>query len=52
MDTRVPDLNQSLSAMASSATADTLSQRESESRAQEAALEALAERVNAARSIV
>jgi hypothetical protein len=52
MDTRVPDLDQPLSALASSATADTLSQRDDESRAQQAALEQLADRINAARSIV
>ncbi len=52
MDTRVPDLDQSLSAMASSATDEVLAKRDDESRAQEAALERLADRVNAARSIV
>ena len=52
MDTRVPELDQSLSAMASSATDEVLAKRDDESRAQEAALERLADRVNAARSIV
>ena len=52
MDTRVPDLDQSLSAMAASATDEVLSKRDDESRAQEAALEQLADRVSAARSIV
>lgn len=52
MDTRVPDLDQSLSAMASSATDEVLSKRDNESRAEEAALEQLADRVSAARSIV
>jgi hypothetical protein len=52
MDTRVPELDRSLSAMASSATAEVLSQRDDESRAQEAALEELADRICAARSIV
>jgi hypothetical protein len=52
MDTRVPELDQSLSAIASSATDEVLAKRDDESRAQEAALERLADRVNAARSIV
>ena len=55
MDTRVPDLDQSLFAMAASATDNVLSvlsKRDDESRAQEAALEQLADRVSAARSIV
>ena len=52
MDTRVPDLDQSLGAMTSSATDEVLSKRNDESRAQEAALEQLADRINAARSIV
>ena len=52
MDTRVPDLDKSLSAMASSATDEVLSKRDDESRAQEALLEQLADRVSAARSIV
>jgi hypothetical protein len=52
MDTRVPELDQSLSSMASSATDEVLAKRDDESRAQEAALERLADRVNAARSIV
>jgi hypothetical protein len=38
--------------MASSATAEVLSQRDDESRAQEAALEELADRICAARCIV
>ena len=52
MDTRVPDLDQSLERMAASAADESLSKRDDESRAQEAALEQLADRVNAARSIV
>jgi hypothetical protein len=52
MDTRVPELDQSLTAMASSATAETLSKRDDEARAQQAALEQLADRINAARSVV
>ena len=52
MDTRVPDLDQSLSAMAASATDEVLAKRDDESRAQEAALEQLADRISAARSIV
>jgi len=52
MDTRVPDLNQSLGAMASSATDEVLAKRDDESRAQQAALEQLADRISAARCIV
>lgn len=52
MDTRVPELDQRIGAMAATATAETPSKRDDESRAQEAALERLADRVNAARSIL
>lgn len=52
MDTRVPDLDQCKVAMVSSAAAETQSKGDDESRAQEAALEQLADRISAARSIV
>jgi len=52
MDTLVPDLHLHLAANASSSAADPQAKRDDESRAQEAALEQLAERVNAARCIV
>jgi len=51
MDTRVPELEKSSSGMATSAAAETASTRDDE-RAQQAALEQLVERINAARSIV
>jgi len=51
MDTWVPELDQSSSNMATSATAS-LSKHDDESRAQEAALEQLADRISAARSVV
>ena len=51
MDTRVPELEKSSSGMATSAGADTASTRDDE-RAQQAALEQLADRINAARSVV
>ena len=52
MDTRVPDLEQCKVAMVSSAAAETQSKCDDESRAQQAALEQLADRINAARIIV
>ena len=52
MDTRAPDLQQLLGAMASSSASEMPATRDDESRAQEAMLEQLADRVNAARSIV
>ncbi len=52
MDTRVPELDQSLGAMATSAAAETLSKHDDESRAQQALLEQLADRINAARSVL
>jgi hypothetical protein len=52
MDTRVPDFHQHAGALGASAAPDAQSQRDDESRAQEAALERLADRVYAARSIV
>jgi len=51
MDTRVPDLSQYTSGQSASV-ADGQSARDDESRAQQAALEQLADRVSAARSIV
>jgi len=50
MDTRVPELEKSSSGIATSAAADA-STRDDE-RAQQAALEQLVERINAARSVV
>ena len=52
MDTRAPHLQQTLGATASSPASDLPAARDDESRAQQAALEQLADRVNAARSIV
>lgn len=52
MDTRIPELDHPLSAAASSAGAEAQSKRDDESRAQQAALEQLADRINAARSVV
>ena len=52
MDTRVPELDQYKGAIVSSAAAEPQSKRDDESRAQDAALEQLADRVIAARSIV
>ena len=52
MDTRVPDLDQRESTAVSSAASEAQAKRDDASRAQEAALEALADRVSAARSIV
>ena len=52
MDTWVPERDQSSSSMATSAADELLSQHDDESRAQEAALEQLADRINAARSVV
>ena len=51
MDTRIPELDPTRNA-ASIAAAESESKRDEESRAQQAALEELADRVNAARSIV
>ena len=51
MDTRVPELEKSSSGKTTSAAAETASTRDDE-RAQQAALEQLVERINAARSIV
>jgi len=51
MDTRVPELEKSSSGMTTSVAAETASTRDDE-RAQQAALEQLVERINAARSIV
>ena len=52
MDTWVPELDQSSSSIATSAADEALSKHDDESRAQEAALEQLADRINAARSVV
>jgi len=52
MDTWVPARDQSSSSMATSAADELLSKHDDESRAQEAALEQLADRINAARSVV
>ena len=51
MDTRIPELDPPRNA-ASIAAAESDSKREEESRAQQAALEELADRISAARSIV
>jgi len=51
MDTRIPELDPARNA-ASIAAAESESKREEESRAQQAALEELADRISAARSIV
>ena len=51
MDTRVPELEKSSSGIATSAAAETTSTRDDE-RAQQAALEQLVDRINAARSVV
>ena len=51
MDTRIPELDPPRSA-ASIVAAESESKREEESRAQQAALEELADRISAARSIV
>ena len=51
MDTRVPELDKSSSGIATSAATETLSPRDDE-RAQQAALEQLVDRINAARSVV
>lgn len=51
MDTRIPELQQHLSATAGTAADDVQSQRDEESRAQQAALEQLADRISAARSV-
>ena len=51
MDTRVPELENSSSGIATSAAAETVSPRDDE-RAQQAALEQLVDRINAARSVV
>jgi hypothetical protein len=51
MDTRVPELDQYTSAPPASV-GDVQSSRDDESRAQQAALEQLADRISAARSIV
>jgi hypothetical protein len=50
MDTRVPELDQHLSAQQS--TAADAAMHDDESRAQQAALAELADRINAARSII
>jgi len=52
MDTWVPARDQSSSSMATSAADESLSKHDDESLAQEAALEQLADRINAARSVV
>jgi hypothetical protein len=52
MDTRVPEFDPFLGATASTAAGEPQTKRDDESRAQEAALEQLADRVYAARSIV
>ena len=52
MDTWVPARDQSSSSMATSAADESLSKHDDESRAQEAALEQLADRISAARSVV
>ena len=52
MDTRAPDLQQLIGAMASASASEMPAARDDESRTQEALLEQLADRVNAARSIV
>jgi hypothetical protein len=52
MDTRAPDLQQLLGAMASASPSEMPATREDESCAQEVLLKQLADRVNAARSIV
>ena len=52
MDTRVPELNSDVGATAGAAAAEMQSARDDESRAQQAALEQLADRISAARSIV
>ena len=51
MDTRVPELEKSPTGIATSAAAETTSTRDDE-RAQQAALEQLVDRINAARSVV
>lgn len=52
MDTRIPELDQSVRAASSTAATESQSKRDDESRAQQAALEALVDRVNAARTVV
>jgi len=52
MDTWVPARDQSSSSMATSAADESLSKHDDESLAQEAALEQLVDRINAARSVV
>ena len=51
MDTRVPELDQQRSA-SQLATSDVAAMHDDESRAQQAALAELADRINAARSII
>ena len=51
MDTRVPELEKSSSGISTSAAAETESMRDDE-RAQQAALEQLVDRINAARSVL
>ena len=51
MDTRIPELQQHLGATVGAATDDVQSKRDEESRAQQAALEQLADRISAARSV-
>jgi hypothetical protein len=51
MDTRIPELQQHLGATVGAAADDVQSKRDEESRAQQAALEQLADRISAARSV-
>ncbi|MGE5737991.1 MAG: hypothetical protein ACM34F_03810 [Betaproteobacteria bacterium] len=51
MDTRIPELQQHLGATVGAATDDVQSKRDEESRAQQVALEQLADRISAARSV-
>ena len=51
MDTRVPELEKPSTGLPTSVAADTASTRDDE-RAQQAALEQLVDRINAARSVV
>jgi hypothetical protein len=51
MDTRILELQQHLGATAGTAADDVQAKRDEESRAQQAALEQLADRISAARSV-
>ena len=51
MDTRILELQQHLGAAAGTAADDVQAKRDEESRAQQAALEQLADRISAARSV-